>query len=73
MNKLIEEFKKSNGNVTFTNKEILMYIAGRLDRVDKKIESLSGSIISVKARLKYYWAAIGVISSILAFIIKKGL
>jgi len=36
--KLIQQVKEANGNSTYSNKELLFYIVGRVDKLDDKLD-----------------------------------
>ena len=36
--KLIDEVKRENGNNSFTNKDLLFYLVGRVDKLDNKLD-----------------------------------
>lgn len=38
--KFIEQVKKENGNSYFTNKDLLFYLVGRIDKFDRKLDEV---------------------------------
>lgn len=51
MKEVIEEFKKQNGNNTYTQKEMLMYVVARIDKIDDRLDSGTGKIAENRTRL----------------------
>ena len=41
MKELIEEFKKNNGNEKVTQKDLLYFLAAKIDKFDEKLDSIS--------------------------------
>ena len=78
----IEEFKKRNGNITYTNKEIVMGIAQKIDnnyeklskqieKVNDKLNKGTGKIAENRTALKYVkWGFAGM-ATVIGFIAKK--
>ena len=59
----IEEFKQRNGNNNFTTKEILMYIARRVEKIEDKLSS-------TQASQKYIWIGMAGLYAVVFFIIR---
>ncbi len=80
MKKEIEDFKSSNGNNVFTNKEMIMYIISKVDKIDDRldsyIETISAnktSISNIKTFIKVgVFILLSTLSSLFYIIIKIG-
>ena len=47
----INKFKKENGNSNYTQKEMIMYIMRKIDKIDERLEVGSGKIAENRERL----------------------
>ena len=47
----IKRFKQINGNAEYSQKEMIMYIMSKIDKIDEKLEIGSGKIAENRARL----------------------
>jgi len=62
MKEVIEEFKKRNGNASFTNKEMLMYL---VTKVDDLVPIVAGNRSSI-TMIKWIFSMIGIILLIIS-------
>jgi len=68
MKKEIDEFKRQNGNMNYTLKEMIMYLVTRVDKIDDRLECGTGKIASTRATVKYLTISIGFIIGALGII-----
>ena len=57
--KTVDEFKSQNGNISFTQKDMMIYMLNKIDTMDGKI---SNTFITKKSFTKMYaalWTAMG--------------
>lgn len=66
----IAEFKRQNGNENYSIKDLLMYTISRVDKVYDKLEEGTGKIACNRASIRYLTIGVGVIVTVLGFIIK---
>lgn len=60
----IDDFKSKNGNNNFTTKEILMYVATKVEKIEERVAS-------IKASQKYLWVIIGALSGAVFYLYQK--
>lgn len=51
MKEAIEQFKKTNGNENFTQKDMLIYVISKIDRIDERLAKGQGKICANRARI----------------------
>ena len=62
MKDYIEQFKKKNGNESFTQKEMIMYLVAKIDKIDEGLSRGSGKIASNRTNIRFlkkivFWLA----------------
>ena len=55
MKEQIEQFKRTNGNESFTQKEMIMYLVTKVDAIEEKITDGAGKIAANRAGLKWIY------------------
>ena len=54
--KVVNDFKKENGNTYIPQKDMILYILTKVDCIDKKLSDGSGKIAENRANIKtLYW------------------
>ena len=51
MEETIKQFKQNNGNNRFTEKDMLMYVVSKIDRIDERLAKGQGKICSNRAKI----------------------
>jgi len=54
MDKEIETFKKQNGNITYTEKELLGAIHTKLDRIEKRLSKGDKNFVKIQTTMGFY-------------------
>lgn len=70
----VNEFKQENGNINFSQKEMIMYLIKKVDCIDKKLNEGNGKIAENRTNIKtLYWILGSIITISIAtfgFVIK---
>lgn len=51
MKETIKEFKQQNGNISFTNKDLIMYLVTKVDKIEETLLTGAGKIAENRARV----------------------
>lgn len=71
MKEEIAEFKKKNGNNNYANKDFLMFIASKVEKIDDRLVDGAKDISANKLRSKIaLWGLGAIIAAVLAQIFK---
>lgn len=75
MRKEINKFKKQNGNQSFTNKEMIMYLITKIDGIDEKLTVGTGKIAENRSRITglitMFKVGIPLLFAVLTFLLVK--
>lgn len=63
MKEQIERFKKENGNNTYTQRELMMYLVSRVDDIHDKMGKDHTQIMVNKQGLSQIWKVIGLVGT----------
>ena len=56
MKDIIDAVKKQNGNCSYTNKDLLFYVIGKVDKIDEKLDN-SLNLVYKKIDSNFMWTS----------------
>lgn len=56
---IVEKFNRENGNTSYTQKDLLIYLVTKVDGIDTRLSRLEGIGIAIKIALPVIFGALG--------------